>query len=1055
MKRTLIAAAVLLCRAALPGAAHAEDGRHSYIVQLVDHPVASYGGQVTGLPATKSAKGQRLNVDTVEVQSYVSYLEQKKAAVLATVGAAQVTHNYNVVFNGFTALLSDDEVRALKKNSGVARISPDTILKADTSYTPTFLGLNRPGGLWEQVGGQGAAGEDIIIGIVDTGVWPENPSYADRVDKDGNPTRAGGTLAYGAPPARWKGACDIGEGFGADNCNNKLIGARYFNGTQMPLHWTEFASARDSLGGATGHGGHGTHTSTTAGGNAGVVATISGVAMGKLSGMAPRARIAAYKVCWTNSAGDNGCATSDSVAAIEQAVKDGVNVINYSIGPGGGGGYFDEPTELAFLGASNAGVFVSAAAGNEGPGTESPAPVSHPSPWLTTVGNSTHNRTYWGTATLGSGAKLSGASTNASTPSSTLILARDAGKAGVAADDPNLARCFGSVDAIAGVPDLLDPAKVAGKIVVCDRGQNVLVNKVANAKLAGAVGVILVNVAGGATTLPSQSYALSTLHLLLADGLTLKSYVAGGHASAALGDVTMRIDPGAPAPMMSDSSSRGPSVTDASILKPDLAAPGTDVLAGVSADLTPAQRDAVAGGAVAPRVDWAFYTGTSMATPHVTGMGAVLKQRHPDWSPAAIKSALMTTAFDTVPDGLSGGVPWDSSALNSGQLPWGQGAGQAAPSSAADPGLVYDAGEDDYIRFLCGEGSPAYSADTCQSLGSTAAYNLNLPSLTADRVLGSLTLNRTVTNVGGSAATYTAVATLPGFAVVVQPAVLTLAPGASAAFSVKLTRTTADVDSWDYGSLVWSDGAGHKVRSPLTARAATMTVKGEVYSEAATGSKILSIGTDFNGLMTAVKSGLQAATQASTGIGQYQGGDLAALALCAGKGGPGVNVTDVTIPAGALLARFALFDADTSDSGESDLDLALVDPFGDLMYYSYGDTANEAIQVWVPAPGTYKVCVLGYAPKNGHADYKLSSWLLMPGVMGGNLKVTLPGLSRKGGTGTVGMSWSGLETGKRYLGEVDYMLGVAHYASTLIDVDTTDPLPMAHNRRSKPALPAR
>jgi subtilisin family serine protease len=1042
-RRRRKAAAVVLGLASLSAQAQADDGRRSYLVQLADKPVAGYTGQVAGLAATKPAPGQRLNADAADVQAYIGYLERKKTEVLNTVSAAEVTHKYNVVFNGFAAMLSEAEVRALKKNSGVAKISVDNLLELHTSYTPAFLGLSQPGGLWSQLGGQGAAGEDIIIGIVDSGVWPENPAFADHVDQNGLPTFNGGTLAYDAPPASWKGSCDTGEGFGASSCNNKLIGARHFKHPLMTLHWSEFNSARDSLGAPSGSGGHGTHTSTTAGGNAGVGAVVGGVPLATLSGIAPRARIAAYKVCWTAPSGQSGCPSSDSVAAIEQAVLDGVNVINFSIGPTAGGGEFDDPTELAFLEAANAGVFVAASAGNSGPGSGAPAPTSHISPWLTTVGNSTHNRTYSATASLGNGSKLTGASSNANTESAKLILAKDAGKAGVPAGDLSLARCYGAADE---VPALLDPAKVAGKILVCDRGANALINKSANAKAAGAAGVVIVNVDGGASTVLNAAHSLSAVHLSLADGKTLKSYVASAPtmATAALGEVKMVIDPNLPAPVMSDSSSRGPNVANANILKPDLAAPGTDILAGVTPALSKAERAAVVIDGKASKVDWAFYSGTSMASPHVAGIAALIKQRHPDWSPAAIKSALMTTAADTKPDGRSGSLGWDSSALDTGTLPWAQGAGQVVPTSAADPGLVYDADESDYIRFLCGQGLDVYSAATCQSYGSIQPYNLNLPSLTAASVIGTQTLTRTVTNVGQSNATYTAQASMQGFAVEVQPATLTLAPGAKGTFKVRLTRTTAPLETWAYGTLVWSDGNGHKVRSPISARGSALAILPQVYSEAATGSKVLTIGTGFNGSLTGVKTGLVAATQTSGSIGQYTS-DAAAVAACRGNGGPGVNVKPLVVPPGTMVLRVGLYAADTSGGDNSDLDLGLLLPDGVGLFASTTTGATESIQLNNPAAGTYKVCVFGYDPQGGQAEYKLSQWVLNAGSTGGNFKVTLPGISYVNGTGTVGMSWSGLETGKRYLGAVNYMLGTARKGTTTLEVDTSEPLPKVNS----------
>jgi subtilisin family serine protease len=1045
MKLRPITSAVLFALTVVAASHAYADGeiRRSYIVQLADKPVATYDGTVSGLQATKPAAGQRLDVDASTVQNYITYLETKQADVLASVNQAQVTNEYKVVFNGFSAMLTDAEVRALKKNPGVASISADSILQLDTSYTPTFLGLDKPGGLWDQVGGQDKAGEGIIIGIVDGGIWPEQDSFADHVDENGNPSRAGSTLAYDAPPASWKGICQTGEGFSASDCNNKLIGARYFKQPTQTLHWTEFLSARDSVAGAEGHGGHGDHTASTAGGNAHVTATTNGLSLGKITGMAPRARIAAYKVCWTDGVtGANGCATSNSVAAIEQAVKDGVNVINFSIGPNAGGGAFNEPTEVAFLGAAAAGVFVAASAGNSGPAT---APVAHISPWLTTVGNSTHNRTYAGDVALGNGVTVTGASGNANTPSAPLILAKDAGLAGVDPANPSLNLCFGPAD---GPTTYLDPAKVTGKILVCDRGSNVLVNKSANGKTAGAVGVIIANTPTSASTILNQAHSISTVHITSADGQKVKDYYAATPgATAALNNLRGIVDPNIVAPQMNSSSSRGPNVANANIMKPDVTAPGTDILAAVSADLTHAQRDAVAGGEPAPSKDFAFYTGTSMASPHVAGIAALLKQRHPDWSPAMIKSALMTTAYDTFNDGQNGAVPWDGTARTTGTLPWGQGAGHVAPSVAVDPGLVYDLGTIDYARFLCGLGiTNVFSPGTCSAVGSIQPYNLNLASLTAAGVLGIQTLTRTVTNVGTTAATYNASAALPGYTVAVQPATLTLAPGAKGTFTVKLTRTTAPLNTWVYGKLTWSDGT-HTVRSPLTARAATLAAPTTVSSEATSGTKLITIGTGFSGAMSIAKSGLIPATEASSTVVTATN---TANSVCTGGGGTGVNVHTVTIPAGTAAARFALYDSDTSGDGKSDLDL-VVARGTTVVGSSGGETANEMVTLTNPPAGDYKVCVVGYAPVGGSATYKLSSWVLSPTATGGNFKAAAPGTVALGGTASVVVSWSGLATGKRHLGSLTYLAGATPVGMTMVEVDTTDPIPLFQNAGNKQA----
>ena len=1050
MKLSPVSIAILALVSTLSTTAVAADERRSYIVQLADKPVATYNGEIAGLAATQPPAGQRLNVDASAVQDYINYLDSKHANVMNVVGPSNITHQYNVVFNGFAAMLTDAEVRALKKNSGVANITADEILQPNTNYTPGFIGLDKEGGLWQQLGGQGAAGENMVIGIIDSGIWPENPSFADKVDANGVPSHNGTTQVYGAPPATWKGACVTGEGFGQSNCNNKLIGARYFKSPAQPLHWTEFLSARDSVAGPVGKGGHGTHTASTAGGNANVKVINNGLQLGTVSGVAPRARIAAYKVCWTDgTSGLNGCATSNSVAAIEQAVKDGVNVLNFSIGPNAGGGTFVEATEVAFLGAASAGVFVATSAGNGGPASSNVTPTAHLSPWLTSVANATHNRLYVGTALLGNGTKLQGASSNANTPSAPLILARDAALPGVSPSLLTLNQCYGTADAPA--TQLLDPAKIAGKILVCDRGGNVLVNKSANGKAAGAVGVIIANIAPANDSIVNQAHSLSTVHIQTPQTAILKSYMEAnpGTATASLGDLKAIIDPAVAAPQVAGGSSRGPNVANANILKPDIAAPGSDILAGVTADLSREQRDAVAGGGVAPITDWAFYSGTSMASPHVAGIAAMLKQLHPSWTPAMIKSAMMTTTRNTLPDGRAGSMAWDTTALNTGTLPWAQGAGFVVPNSAANPGLVYDATEIDYARFLCGLNAQVYTAATCQNVGTIPAYNLNLASLTAANILGSQTLTRTVRNVGTTTATYNATASVPGYTIDVSPASLTLAAGQSASFTVKATRSTAPLSTWAYGSLVWSDGT-HTVRSPLTLRGTALAAPYSVSSVDTTGTKVMTIGTGISGAISHVKSGMLPATQETRRVGESGQDSAVYLEVCKAGGGAGVNVHTFTVPTGTIAARWKLFDRETEGGAASDLDLIVLR--GTTTVGSSGNQGSEeTVHMDHPVAGTYRVCVIGYEPVNGSAEYKLSSWVLAPGASHGDFKVLMPSTAFIGKTMSVTMSWNGLAEGVRHLGGVNFMQGATRIGTTLVEVNTNDPVPTATTSRATPA----
>jgi subtilisin family serine protease len=1001
-----IALAALALLGGLSTAAMAQS-RSTYIVQLAAEPAATYDGSTAGYAATRAAAGQRFNSRAPAAAAYVNYLTSLQNSVAATVPAAPVIQRYNTAFNGFAAQLTPAEVMKLKTNPNVVSVSVDEARSPDTISTPKFLKLSEPGGLWSQLAnGVAVKGEDVIIGVVDSGVWPEHTSYADRVN-NGVPVFSGGSLAYGTPPAGWNGACETGEGFTTAHCNNKLIGARFFNAGFVAnrgslKHFTEFYSPRDSGAGPNGHGGHGTHTSSTSGGNGSATAIVAGQNLGLASGIAPRARIAAYKVCYTyinpaatdGTGSSNTCFTSDSVAAIDRAVADGVHVINFSIS--GSQTSVNDPVEQAFLRAASAGVFVATSAGNAGPANA----VAHVSPWLTTVAASTHSRALSADVTLGNGNSYTGLSMATAVPSAPLIRAEDAVLPG--ATNPTL--CFSN-------PASLDPVKVAGKIVICTRGISARVDKSLAVKNAGGVGMVLADNGAG---LIAEAHSVPTVHVNQADGNAIKSYAVanGAGATASIGAFYDKI---APAPLMAGFSSRGPNMGDANMLKPDITAPGVDVIAAVTADLSPAQRDAVANGTLVPPADWASYQGTSMSSPHIAGMAALLRQAHPTWSPQAIKSALMTTASTTLDDSLPG--------AQNGLLPWAQGAGHANPNLATDPGLVYDNGPNDFIRYQCKANRAAVlPATLCTSIGTLdETYNYNLPSITVGALLGSTptTVTRRVTNVGSSTATYNAAASLPGFNISVSPPTLTLAPGETKPFTVTMSRVSAVENVWSFGSLTWTDGT-HTVRSPVQARVGKIFEAPTMVTGTTTsGTRLVSVKVGFSGRMTAAKGGMKPVTlgdAVSKGRQQLSSGQLAQI-CAAGSDTASVKVYPITIPANTLVARFETRNADSTPN--SDHDLLILFPNNTSGLYSGNDGSNEAVQVAEPAAGNYKVCVVNWASPDVTASHRLSSWVVTTADASSTLNVMLPG-SVTPGTATVGLSWSGLANGGRYLGAVGY-----------------------------------
>jgi len=1040
MKLRPLSAAVLLAMSALAMSVQADDIRRPYIIQLADKPVASYDGNIAGLKATQPAAGKRLNLETAEFKAYENYLNTKKASVRAAVANAPIIHEYNLVLNGFSAMLTDAEVRTLMARGDVVAVTADTPRELTTTSTYSFLGLDKPDGLWTKLGGKTEAGEDIIIGIVDGGVWPEHLSYADRVDSNGKPTfDNSGTVAYDAPPARWKGECATGEGFTVDHCNNKLIGAQYFDATYKSVgrvsHWTEFRSSpRDSIGGTVGEGSHGTHTSTTAGGNNGVDVTMAGVNVGQMSGIAPRARISSYKVCWTYldstvAAGfRNGCYGGDSVSAIEKAVADGVHVINFSIS---GGTSITDPVEQAFFNAANAGVLGVASAGNDGPGNQ----VAHISPWHTTVGASTHNRELQADVILGNGAKYTGASMNATPlPDAPLIRAEDAAAAGAPAN--RVALCY-SAGGNGGVP-VLDPAKVKDKIVICARGENARVDKSLAVLEAGGVGMIQVD---NGTGLVAEVHSVPSVHVTAAQGNAIRTYArAGGNPTASLTKFVIGTS-AIPAPTMAAFSSRGPNRYDANVLKPDITAPGVDIIAGGSPGMTQAQKADLVNGTLVPEVEFVSMQGTSMSAPHITGVVALLRQAHPDWTPAMVKSAMMTTATPTNPDAQTGDLR--------GQLPFAQGAGHVNPNAALNPGLVYDIDPAEYRKYMCGAGMSAQCGN-----GQIAGYELNLPSIAVGNVLGTVTVTRSVKNVTGGPATFNANVTVPGFNATVTPATLVLAENETKSFSVQLSRTNAAVNAWQYGALTWTDGV-HTVRSPIVARSGQPIIA-PAYTESdrAAGSRTMTITTGFAGKMSAVTGGMKEIVAVAGSVPEGPSGAFNSVELMASScaaGTNGVQATAVSFSGATMAAQFELFDRETSVPGAEDLDLVMVNAAGQLVAYSANEGSNEIISVSAPAPGNYRVCVVGYSTAGASTAYRLHQVVVTTADKGGNLRALVPSQVFNGGKATVPVSWSGLASGKRYLGAVRLLDNNGAVGSTtVLQVETNQPVPLpAVQARSK------
>ncbi len=745
-----------------------------YIVTLKDAPVALYRGGVDGLAATAPSAGAKVDASSTAAHRYRDYLRGRQSEAAASVGAT-VRGRYTVAVDGFVADLTPLQAVRLSRRPGVLAVSPDARVKAtDDTRSTDFMGLSGRQGVWSKLGGTAKSGKGVVVGVIDSGIWPESASFAAPALGTAPPTakdpyrpyREGGVIKMKkADGGTFTGVCQSGEKFTGSACNTKLVGARYFNdgwlATTPPEERGDYLSARDNSG-------HGTHTASTAAGDADVAVTVEGHDFGKISGVAPGAAVAVYKALWTEKGTtDAGGDASDIVAAIDQAVADGVDVINYSAGRVVES-WLDEPIVQAFRAAAQAGVFVSAAAGNEGP---SRSVIDNTAPWMTTVAASTL-RPAEATVKLGDGRTFVGGSltVRAAVGPKPLVLAGDVRSAGATDEDAQLCR-EGS----------LDPAKTAGKAVVCDRGITTRVSKSAEVERAGGVAMVLVNTADQETD--SDIHVVPTVHLNVPGAADVRAYAATPGATVTLqpGGST-----GTPYPQIAPFSSRGPSdVNKGALIKPDIAAPGVGVLAAVAPPSNFGH-------------DFDFMTGTSMAAPQISGLAALYFGVHPKWSPMAVKSAMMTTAVDTRT--ASGGTSTDV---------YAQGSGEVDPAAMFDPGLVYDSSDRDWLAYEEGLG-----IDTQTGTAPVAPSDLNYPSLSVDRLLGSRTLTRTLT--ATRPGVYRAEVDLPGFRAEVKPSTLRFTrAGQTARVAVTLTRTTAPSGTPVVGHLTWR-GSGHvSVRSPI------------------------------------------------------------------------------------------------------------------------------------------------------------------------------------------------------------------------------------------------
>lgn len=930
--------------------------RGAYIVQLDAPALASYRGGVAGLAPTNPAElGEtRLDVDSAASRAYLKHLAVRHTAAEAGIESAvgrqvEVVHDYRYAYNGFSLQLTDAEAATVRRLDPVAGVQPAVKRELLTDAGPEWIGAD---GIWDgsSTGGlPGTQGEGVVVGVIDTGINHDHPSFAD-VGADG--------YDHENPRGRFYGACDPVTG--APLCNDKLIGAYDFTGT---------TPEDDNQ--------HGSHTASTAAGNH-VEAVVEAPTLdfeSSLSGVAPHANLITYKACIAA-----GCLSPSLTAAIDQATADGVDVINYSIGGGSTDPWTDADAQ-AFLGAREAGIFVAASAGNSGPGAGtvgSPADA----PWLTSVAASTHDRGFVNALTDLSGGTtpapgtLDGKSFTAGFGPAPIVHAADYG------------------DELCGAP--FPPGTFDGEIVVCRRGVNPRVEKGRNVEVGGAGGMVLVNTEAEGDATVADPHELPAVHLGHTDGKELEAWVrdgGSGHTATIAGTTAQRQAENGD--VMAGFSSRGPNTSVPGVLKPDITAPGVDILAAVNTT------DPTAGP------EYGLLSGTSMSSPHMAGAAALIRALHPEWTPAEVQSALMTTAADDSvrkEDGTTAADPFD------------HGSGRVELGRAGRAGLVLD------------EDGAAYRAANPEKGGDPSG--LNLPSMADGDCAGTCTWTRTLTSTLPDKAVWNVSATAPdGMTLSVKPRRLTLEPGESATVTVTADVSGLAAGSWKFAQVTLAEkqAAAPEAHLPVAVLPGGAPTPVEATSSGTTGTHEAQLTAPVRLTdLTAQVHGLRSGSVSTEQVAQ----DPTPLDPYDGTGGTVHTTTEVADGARLLMAEI-------TSTTASDLDLYVgLDADGDgapdageEVCRSASETALESCRLTDLEGGTYWVMVQNWLNGRVLDDVELAV-AAVPEADAGNLTVRGPaGVVAEGEEYTATLEWN----------EPDMEPGSVWYALVELSADSRAP----------------
>lgn len=1004
----------------------AEDPSSSkvYIVQLRSPSAAEHHASLTKKNmAVRMSTGQapaRFDKDNATVQAYTARLDEEQQRIFSMAGPdARKIYDYKYGLNGFAARMSIADAQKLEGLPDVLNVWEDEVRPLAIHHSVNFLGLfDSEAGLRSE---HALDGDGIVIGVIDSGIAPEHPAMQDTRKAD-RPRSCRGSWAETTLLGRWlcrrfdklpdepafdeledwNGECETGVRFDASHCNNKLVGARWFiDGAENtgPIDDNDFRSPRDA-------DGHGTHTATTAAGNR-TSASIFGTLIGDVEGMAPKARIAVYKACWLRPNDSRAsCNTSDLARAVDAAVADGVDIISYSIGSSMR--EVTAPDDVALMAATKAGVLAVVAAGNDGPNL---ATIGSPAggPWVITAAASSRT----GESSVEAFQVLAPPSIAGKFASKEALFSpplseRDPIEAElVLVDDDDTSLPSGSVGITSdGCQPLVNGDEVSGNIALMQRSGCLFTDMVKNAEDAGAIAALIYNIAGDPVVMFGESGLVDIPALMMgqADANLILAEIDAENEVTVVLEKSFLLTTSDAGDRMASFSARGPGPV-ADILKPDVTAPGINIIAGFTPD--PAN--------ATPGENFAYLSGTSMSTPHVAGVAALLRQAHPEWSPAAIKSALITSARQDLqlPDSVTAANPFD------------YGGGHIVPNDALEPGLVYDASNDEYDAFACGTASPAATEERCVELAGAGhsfyARDLNQPSISISRLASQQTVSRHVTNVSDESQSYSVeVSAPPGVSVNVNPPTLSLGPLQTASFDVSLSYVSGPLDFWRFGSLTWV-GDDNEVRSSIAVKPASITAPEEVVSFGGTGSETFAVEFGYNGNYNPGVHGLNLPLIQSRFV------DNDPTKTFTRRTNNGVTEHALIVPQDQLFLRFSLFDALTD--GDDDLDM--------YVYYcgldgsscsrigeSGGPTSEEQFNLHRPAAGVYGVYIHGFQTDEVSggpgANYQLLAWSI--GIVDdkGNMTATGPAFVAAGTTVDVSVDWSGLLPNTIYLGGISH-----------------------------------